>query len=799
MFLRKFFCTVGLLLSISFSIQAQITIQGRVTDAETGETLPAANMMIEGSYKGTITNQSGEYSLSIPDSLLPATLAVRFIGYNPQTRVISRSTPSRQDFALTPAVTELNEIVVTDENPAVRIMREVIRRKQQWRKQLETYRAEAYTRQTLANDTSIVSITESTSTLFWDREQGHREILQARRQTANIADGNNFAGVSYMPNFYDDNITIAGYDLVGVTHPEALQYYDFKLEEQTSLGERTVFKISVIPARRLQPLFKGTIFVLDEEYALLEVQLEPNEVVNFPSPIQSFNSSYQQQFNNYGQNFWLPVDMRIGGDIKVSMMGLTFPNIHFKQVSRITNYHVNITLPDSIYREEEIIRADSSELAADSLEFAIPLSVDERQAYATIDSSASLEEAFKPSGFLARFIDDEEDKDQQDNRGERSEDDRPSLLSRIPGSFSPLMRFNRVDELFGGLRYNLYPASGLELFLDGGYSTGYRDWSYGAGGEWEWLDGGVLSSSLGIHYRAETATQNSSPIYAPYFTIIPNLLGNTNYFDYYRREGYRVFTQWELPRDLSAAIGFSNEDHFSLPATSGYDLLGQSSNTRPNPAIDEGHLQALDVAFGYNLDEDYNYGVTGQRYLRVALEHSSPELGSDFDYTRYEARLSWSFPTFYKRRLMPNTLDIGLKAGTFSGRLPQQKPGTIDGALGIFSPYGILRSLRNHPYKGEQYLALHMEHNFRTIPFELLGLRPLVQRDVGLILFGGLARTWGSARFTPEPARYSYGTGGLHWEAGVSLNRILGLFRLDLAARLDEPALLVNIGVARLF
>ena len=105
--------------------------------------------------------------------------------------------------------------------------------------------------------------------------------------------------------------------------------------------------------------------------------------------------------------------------------------------------------------------------------------------------------------------------------------------------------------------------------------------------------------------------------------------------------------------------------------------------------------------------------------------------------------LSWVFSTFYKRRLLPNTLDVGVKAGTFSGDLPYQKTGIVDGALGLISPYGILRAARGHPYEGEQYIALHAEHNFRTIPFELIGLQPLVERDIGLILFGGAVRTWG--------------------------------------------------------
>lgn len=783
---------------------AQKVIRGTVTDARTGETLPSANISVDDTFRGTISNENGRYSLGIPDSLLPAGLTVRYIGYQTRTKVIAEDTPVQQDFALQPSVTEMDEIVVTDENPAVRIMREVIRRKQQWRQKLNTYEAEAYTRQSLANDTSIVSITESTSQIYWDKERGHREVLTSKRQTANIQAAENFAGVSYLPNLYDNNVDIAGFNVMSVTHPDALDYYDFRLRDQTSRDGRTVYEIEVIPARKLQPLFRGTVFVLDEEYALLEVNLEPNEVVRFPRPVQSFSTTYRQQFNNFGQDFWLPIDMRITGDVKVSMVGLDFPLISFRQLSRVTNYRINSPLPDSLYEQDETIAIDSSTTASDSLmarqASAVPLSEEEEEAYATLDSTATLEKAFKPSGFLARLVDeDEEDEDEGEDSGSGSEF---HPLRHVPGRLSPAGRFNRVDELFAGLKYRYRPLDRLTVRSNGGYSTGYDEWGYGGGFSLRWLDTRAIDATLDGEYRARTATRYTSHIYQPYFTIIPNLLGNDGYFDYYRSEGFRAFSRWShSSRDLSLEVGYNSEDHRSLPTTTAYDLRGKSDNYRFNPAIDEGRMHTVDVVAGYNLNEEYNFGVTGQKYIRFEIEHSSGAFGSDFDFTRYETRLSWVFPTFYQRRLFPNTLDIGVKAGTFSGDLPYQKMGIVDGAVGVLSPYGILRATRGRPYEGEQYVALHAEHNFRTIPFEAIGLQPLVERNIGMILFGGAARTWGPRKIPPQSsALYApKGTEGIHWEAGASLNGILGLFRIDFAARIDRPAFLVNIGVARLF
>lgn len=776
----------------------QLTISGTIYDADTGETLPSANISIENTYRGTISNRSGAYSLSIPDSLLPATVVVRYIGFESARRVIKAGSSRRQDFRLQPSVTEMEAITVTDEDPAIRIMRQVIKRKQQWRDQLNTYKAEAYTRQTVSNDTSIVMITESVSTAFWDKEKGHREVLKSRKQTANLDAADNFAGVSYLPNFYDDNIEIAGFEVVGVTHPDALKFYDFKLLNQTTRDSETVYEIQVIPARKLQPLFTGTIYVLDGVYALLEVSLKPNEVVDFPQPIKDFNSYYEQQFNNYGQDFWLPVDMRINGEIKIKMIGLEFPLIQFRQLSRITDYQVNVPLPDSLYADDDLFAVDSTTINSDSLFNrnidTVPLSNDEQEAYATLDSTATLEKAFKPSGFLARFVEEDDE----------SGDSKPGFLSGIPGSISPVLRYNRVDELHAGLRYSVNPADKLELRFSGGYSTGYEEWSYGAGFTYDLYGKDRFRQSIGFDYKARTLQRYESQVYSPVMILFGNLLGYENYYDYYRNEGYRVFTKLKFSgADLSATLGYNSEKHRSLNTTSAYDILGRDNTPRLNPAIPEGRLHSLDITAGYNLDENYSLGVTGLKRAGIYIEHSEDWLGSDFGFTRYTAALDWNFNTFYKRRFLPNTLDLKLSAGTFSGTLPPQRYGIADVAPGIVSFFGSLKTQRFQPYEGEQYLSLFAEHNFRTVPFEILGIRPLVEREVGIIVFGGVGKTWVSEE-RREALESSLGfrpnvTNGSHVEAGISLNKVFGLFRVDFAQRLDEPAFLVNIGIARLF
>lgn len=790
-----------LYLLIASTSWAQKTIEGTVRDAQTGETLPSANIVLMNEYRGTITNSNGAYLLSIPDSLLPVTLQVRYIGFQSVQREIDRNSARRQDFELAPSVSELGEIVVTDEDPGRRIMRLVIERKKEWRAKLETYQADAYSRQNLSNDTSLVMITESASEIFWDKERGHREVLKWRRQTANIDADQNFAGVSYLPNFYDDNVEIAGFDVVGVTHPDAFSYYDFELIEQLQMDGQAVYRIEVIPERDLQPLFRGEVFVLDEAYALLQVQLEPNSVVRFPPPVQNFDLSYSQQFSNYGGDFWLPVDARINGTIKIGMIGLQFPRLQLRQLANVSNYRVNVPLPDSLYEQDDLFSVDTTSIRQDSIGRVlsvepVPLSEEEQQAYEDIDSTQTLEEILKPTGFLARFVEFTEDENADTSSTSVS-------ASGIPGQFTPRIRYNRVDELFAGLKYSIDPFEGFDMSINGGYSTGYDDWSYGGGTTYDWSIRG-MEYEIGLSYQAETAPRYHSQIISPGLSTVSNLLGAENYFDFYRREGFKLEAGIRDRRsDLSLHAALSSAHHTSLQTETAYDILGRDNTPRINPDIDEGKMNSITVSAGYNMNEDYNFGITGRNRIALEVEHSSDALGSDYSFTRYAAHLDWTVPTFYQRRVFPNTLSMSVDAGTFSGDLPLQEFGIIDVAPSVLSLFEGLRAARFQPYEGEKYAAINLEHNFRTVPFERLGLTFLVEQNIGVILFGGAAQSWVSDQ-REQQLFDAFGyrpntTEGPHLEAGASLNGILGIFRVDFAARIDEPGFLVGVGIGRFF
>jgi hypothetical protein len=123
----------------------KVKLEGTIVDAQTGEALPAAHLIIKDTYTGTITNADGAFEITAPT--LPVTLVARFIGYESvEVTVREQKTVIIQ---MQPAVVNMDAVIITEEDPAVYIMEKVIESKQQWRSNLNRYKADAYTKEIL--------------------------------------------------------------------------------------------------------------------------------------------------------------------------------------------------------------------------------------------------------------------------------------------------------------------------------------------------------------------------------------------------------------------------------------------------------------------------------------------------------------------------------------------------------------------------------------------------------------------------------------------------------------------------
>lgn len=85
------------------------TVTGRITSVEDGSALPGVNVTLKGTSTGTVTDISGNYSISVPAD--GGTLVFTFIGL--KTQEVAVGERSQVDVSMENDVTQLSEVIVT--------------------------------------------------------------------------------------------------------------------------------------------------------------------------------------------------------------------------------------------------------------------------------------------------------------------------------------------------------------------------------------------------------------------------------------------------------------------------------------------------------------------------------------------------------------------------------------------------------------------------------------------------------------------------------------------------------------
>ena len=113
--MKNFFVLITclLLLSSRLSAQKNFTISGYVKEESTGESLLGANVFVKETRKGTVTNQYGFFSLTIPEGNY--TLVFSYIGFVTQEFPISLTEDLRKSASLSSNAIETKEVIITGE------------------------------------------------------------------------------------------------------------------------------------------------------------------------------------------------------------------------------------------------------------------------------------------------------------------------------------------------------------------------------------------------------------------------------------------------------------------------------------------------------------------------------------------------------------------------------------------------------------------------------------------------------------------------------------------------------------
>ncbi|WP_418636679.1 TonB-dependent receptor [Winogradskyella sp.] len=108
----------GIILSLllsAFSLQAQekFTLSGKVTDVLSNETLIGVNIIIPELQTGSVTNEYGFYSITLPEGSY--TIQISYLGFKTISETITLTNNLTKNYQLEEAAESLDEVILTDD------------------------------------------------------------------------------------------------------------------------------------------------------------------------------------------------------------------------------------------------------------------------------------------------------------------------------------------------------------------------------------------------------------------------------------------------------------------------------------------------------------------------------------------------------------------------------------------------------------------------------------------------------------------------------------------------------------
>lgn len=316
--------------AVAFMLHAQVfQCSGIVTDAETGKPLPFVNVVVNESRTGTVTDIDGRFTIRLEHPLQQ--LRFSYVGYEIKT-IDLREHSCPLTIAMHRTAVELQEIIVhAGENPALRIIRNVINHRDQHHP--EKYRSFSYTsydRLVVTVDTTVGSIMEdfpADSTeirlkkFLRDKDFFLIESVVERKFQAPSVNqekvlAKRISGIRdplfvflssqlQSPSFYDDLIKIGDKLYINPISEGGFPKYTFRLEDSFETPHHD--SIFIISFRQRENThfdgLQGVLTINSQGWAIQNVTAEPCH------PEERIHFRISQMHELIDSMYWFPVQL----------------------------------------------------------------------------------------------------------------------------------------------------------------------------------------------------------------------------------------------------------------------------------------------------------------------------------------------------------------------------------------------------------------------------------------------------------------------------------------------------------
>lgn len=390
-------------------LQAQekpTVLQGRVTDAQTGEALPFVQIGFVNAGKGTTSDMDGRFSIDNNNGLTK----VRFqmMGYNTMEMEVEAGTTRKNvKIALEPRSKVMREVVVTAKkkdqkryrrrnNPAIELVQKAIEHKEQNRVQsIPRYNRYVYEKTNLALDnfqpdfegkrlwqklnflekyidvtpfdaTPIltVSMREIMMQQSWRRRpRQNRTLITAKRmegvdQVLGQEGIDESISAMFVPiDIYDNDVEIMLNHFVSPLHTTlATTFYKYYITDTTDIDGVNCVELSFVPANQQSYGFTGRMYIaLDSSYAVVRYNfsVSPHVNLNFVRDLTIIQSYLPTPDSIANDNKAVPRYLPYRSDTYGRMyLHKKLQNVYAQQTRINYNYNISDTaslLPDSLF------------------------------------------------------------------------------------------------------------------------------------------------------------------------------------------------------------------------------------------------------------------------------------------------------------------------------------------------------------------------------------------------------------------------------------------------------------------
>jgi hypothetical protein len=651
-----------------FPLSLVAQISGIVRD-ETGAPLPYATVYIRNTTNGTVTNGKGMYKLTVG----PGTYEVvfQYIGYKQRIENAKvGSQPTQLNVRMEPNNLEIGEVVITGEDPAYKIMREAIAKRNYYKNKISGYTCDAYVKgmykikdapkkimgRDIGNmggmlDTSrsgIIYLSESVSKVYSQVDPPRTKEVMISSKVSGSDDGFSVNRANLV-NFslYYERIDI-GRDILSPLADNAFSYYRFKYKgEFKDENGYTVNKIEVIPKQAFDPTYSGFIYIVDNYWNLAGVDLYLTGK-SIQQPILD-TLHFRQEFIPLEK----PDTWKIFSQLtafKFGILGFKFDG-YFNTV--LSNYDLKPIFPSGFFGKETF-KVDNGANERDTAYWAnirpIPLTKDEVKDYSKKDS---LQRIWKSEVYL-------DSTDRKHNKfgvmdilgGYSWRNSYTRTNVSVPG-IAQWLQFNSVQ----GWLFNIKPEyshskdkyKSQYIKFTGNLNYGFSEKKLRGGLDVEHRFDRIRYSTITVSGGVTTAQFNDQKPISELFNELYSLLDKRNFMRLYDKTFATVRWSERVVPDLQLAAAAEWASRSALTNHSNFSWYRKDrtyASNDPVPGIPDQPFFNTNQTFTLTLELKYRPGTTYSSYPGFRNYESSdwPEFnllyrkaipgvaGSDMDY-----------------------------------------------------------------------------------------------------------------------------------------------------------------------